>query len=789
MARGEFSLDTVVRVYGVTGDDPNGTPGEDIDGNYREYATITAPEIHHALIESAISIGNCISGTLNFTLMTTDTLPKAAKIKVRSRVKSTDSDPVYAEWMDFGTFWIDHRTINENLIDLECYDAMKKGNQAYSDNSQVLSWPKTIATVVTRIAQQMNVSIDSRTQSAIINSDIGALNIITKPNDDEVLLDVLSHIGGIIGGNWCITPDNALRFIPLVSPPAATNYLLDSDYERITTDSGDFLLISGEPGEHVEEDHPAGGGRLNVPVVIGGIDTASTRVVSRVTVTTVSGDVYTYGDDTGIEIAVEDSPYATASLVQALYNRLVGIEYAPFEMTGCVYNPAAELGDWIVAGDKVRSVLYIETARLDIGFFSDCSAPGEDEMEDEYPYQSAIKRTNYRVSTIRSELHSEIQQTQDSILATVEETYARNNVFNTTLEDDVIYYLASDFDSGITIDTPGWSTTLPTLTEYNSYLWVYRVLTYADEETRTIEPFILFDYYFDGGECTGVVRLYYASNIGTAPEAPTADVHNSSTDPLAWTISIPDVSEEYPYLFYCYELHSANNDTAWTEPERDTVTMYDIDGFMRQTSLELTQFGFELSSVEQNYTQNTEVRSRFALDPTNITLEAGVDEHDNPTGRITFNAGTLIVNSTNFTLTDAGFLTCYGANINGDFKAIYEPSAEITEYGEQSFAIKLDKYGFGFYSDDVTTGLIHEDIEVLLPEEEGDDPEIVDHGLVIETSGGRELRLSGSAITLDTYALKMRGQTGFTGSVMVGNPYQSGSVTLSFENGMLYAAQ
>ena len=62
------------------------------------------------------------------------------------------------------------------------------------------------------------------------------------------------------------------------------------------------------------------------------------------------------------------------------------------------------------------------------------------------------------------------------------------------LTSDTIYYLASDQDSGVTIDTPGWSEEPQEITEALPYLWIYHLYTYADGRTETTEPCIVGVY-------------------------------------------------------------------------------------------------------------------------------------------------------------------------------------------------------------------------------------------------------------------------------------------------------
>lgn len=62
------------------------------------------------------------------------------------------------------------------------------------------------------------------------------------------------------------------------------------------------------------------------------------------------------------------------------------------------------------------------------------------------------------------------------------------------LVSDTLYYLASDQDSGVTVDTPGWTEQPQEITEALPYLWIYHLYTYVDGRTETTEPCIVGVY-------------------------------------------------------------------------------------------------------------------------------------------------------------------------------------------------------------------------------------------------------------------------------------------------------
>ena len=53
------------------------------------------------------------------------------------------------------------------------------------------------------------------------------------------------------------------------------------------------------------------------------------------------------------------------------------------------------------------------------------------------------------------------------------------------------YYLASEKSSGITVNTPGWTTTMQTMTEAKKYLWSYEIIAYTDGTSTKTTPVII----------------------------------------------------------------------------------------------------------------------------------------------------------------------------------------------------------------------------------------------------------------------------------------------------------
>lgn len=411
-ARGRFGMDVAAVIGGV------------------EYTAISAPVIDRALFSDTLSVGNCISASMKVSVLTDNVIPKSAPVIIKARIYDGNNT---SEWLTFGTFYIDRREENSGLIILQCYDAMLKTNQSYvdpSDSQKRIGWPKSMKLVIEEIAERIGVKIDSRT--VIKTSEPYQ---VVYP-EDYTMQQVLGFIGACHGGNWIITPENKLRLIPIISPPSETFDIIDYEYNKIYTDDGYKLVW-----QHYESSEPivntAGGDLLNVPVVIDKITTSKRTKISRVTLTGDGNRSYTLGDDSGTEIRIESNPYVCQAICNDLYAALNGIEYAPFTISKACYDPCAELGDWILVGDEVRSVIYSQKITLGTDFRADASAPGKDETSSEYPYLTEVQklrrgdeRLKAYVDEAKDAIDSKIEQTQTSIMLEVGGTYATKEEVN-----------------------------------------------------------------------------------------------------------------------------------------------------------------------------------------------------------------------------------------------------------------------------------------------------------------------------------------------------------------------
>ena len=142
-------------------------------------------------------------------------------------------------------------------------------------------------------------------------------------------------------------------------------------------------------------------------------DNGTLPPISRVTLMVDDNNAITAGDDTGREI-VADCPFATQEMVNAILARLKGYQYHAYTASDAGIDPAVELGDAVTVDGIYSVVSRIED---DGTGYPSISAPGEAELEDEYPSVGPVTQTFNRQI---SETRSLISKTSEEILLQVE---------------------------------------------------------------------------------------------------------------------------------------------------------------------------------------------------------------------------------------------------------------------------------------------------------------------------------------------------------------------------------
>lgn len=343
----------------------------DINGTW--YDSESDAEVSHSVESSLFSemgIGNVTTAKLSLKIYADD-IPRAAKIKRYVRLINGDT---VSEWLQKGVFFTSRRAVDDDLWSIDAYDAMRKAEAVWVPD-QSLFFPMSMAEAIQHIAEAMGVEIDPRTE-LIEDEDYS----VDYPASDQTMRQTLCWIAAAHGGNWIFTGrwneetgKPYMRLVPLLPTGTAHEVGLD--------------LVS-----------------LN--------DNGARPPISRVTLWVDDDTCYTAGDDTGCEI-VADCPYATKAMVDALAASLRGFVYQAYTADAVAVDPAVELGDPVVVGELQSFVAAIS----DNGSgYPNISAPGEQEMDDDYPDAGPMqKEFERKIASTRAE----IKKTVDSITLSV----------------------------------------------------------------------------------------------------------------------------------------------------------------------------------------------------------------------------------------------------------------------------------------------------------------------------------------------------------------------------------
>lgn len=359
--------------------------------NGTDYTEISNPVINRALMQNGCSIGNAVSATCQFSVRTSASIPKSATVVIKMRL--TDGTTT-SEWLSAGTFYISHRQRDPvtGVLTLECYDAMLKANAQMPDlmpwttaggepittaSGEIIMlsahYPRAMSAVMDDLAILLGDTIRIDPETTVETGD----NYVITAQDvglGTTINQVLCKIAAANGGNWIITPDNMLKLVPLTSAADAASATVNV---------------------------------VDVDGITGGIDTSNTGTITGIRYS-VDNVEHVVGDETGIVIDADVSAAVAADLA----TKLIGMTYQAYSLQAAIFDPAAEVGDYVRGGanGEVSAVLCAEMATLGFAFRADISAPEIGELADEYPYENFNGKTVQYVDAAVQQLNNSLTQ-------------------------------------------------------------------------------------------------------------------------------------------------------------------------------------------------------------------------------------------------------------------------------------------------------------------------------------------------------------------------------------------
>lgn len=268
-------------------------------------------------------------------------------------------------WIPKGTFWINTREEDPlmNTVTLHCVDAMMFGEQDFiPEDSNLPLWnDETMRTVANMCVQKINASTAGVNVVFDNPNDIQntAPYILNAPPVGYTVRQILSGIAAAHGGNFIITPQNHLRFIPLIPTDTevdiqtnVSNFTLSKKYEAF----GQVVFnFESDDGSTVSALYPDVD-KPNGPVI-------ETKM-----------------------LGMTNSGYAT-TIAQNVYNTIKTYLYSPYKASDAILDPAMELGDGLTI-NGLYTVIAVLDETCDGLYSANIEAPSYEETDYEFVYQT-----------------------------------------------------------------------------------------------------------------------------------------------------------------------------------------------------------------------------------------------------------------------------------------------------------------------------------------------------------------------------------------------------------------
>ena len=219
----------------------------------------------------------------------------------------------------------------------------------------------------------------------------------------------------------------------------------------------------------------------------------------------------------------------------------------------------------------------------------------------------------------------------------------------TGISDIVEYYLATSSASGVTTATPGWTTTMQTMTPTNKYLWNYEVVNFTDSSSSSTIPVIIGTYGDQGAEgapgrsVTAVTEYYLASASASGVTRATS----------GWTTTMQATTTTNKYLWN-YEKMDWSSGTTPTYIEPIIIGVHGATG-------DTGPQGISVTSITPYYLQ--QVSATAPAKPTLATPPAPwqLTEPAYVAGQYLYRTEKVLYSNSSFAYTDVVKVSAYTA--------------------------------------------------------------------------------------------------------------------------------
>lgn len=162
-------------------------------------------------------------------------------------------------------------------------------------------------------------------------------------------------------------------------------------------------------------------------------------------------------------------------------------------------------------------------------------------------------------SDTRAEYNKTIEDVLNEVLVIAQEA---SDTAELSIVTDTLHYLATDLSSDVTISTPGWTTTVQSMSSTNKYLWTYHTYTKANGNSVNTNPVITGVYGDKGQNGQNGNDGADGATIWTTTTAPTTPNYTFTKSNLSGPSGMTQkVGDLIVYSYYRYTITTVSTST------------------------------------------------------------------------------------------------------------------------------------------------------------------------------------------------------------------------------------
>ena len=379
---------------------------------YDESHIVSLSTTEQLFAAGTIAAGGAVAREIDFVAFLDESVPKRAQIVHEVRLRVGDE---VSEWLQKGVYYIDTRRLDPltGVTTVHGFDAMLMAEQPWNPADPDV-FPMSMQKALEETAAILKIALDPRNAYKTGDDYKVDYPVADGSAPEEQQADGLSirqvwrWIAGAMGGNFIINDLGELRLVPLNALPGNTGYLVTETGQPITF-GNTRILVADNAGSSANVE----GDKVYVGKQIAGIEESpALDPITKIILKVDDNNAYVSESDTaGTGMALEIScAYGNQKIANDLLAQLEGYAYQPVQAEDALIDPAAELGDGVTVSG-VYTVLAQKDTIWDALSAASIGAPGNAEMESEYPFVSA-QDAEYRY---------QLAQTRSLIAKTAEE--------------------------------------------------------------------------------------------------------------------------------------------------------------------------------------------------------------------------------------------------------------------------------------------------------------------------------------------------------------------------------